>query len=181
MKKIDYSIIVKMDSPSLSGIIEFWDEYDTLTLVLAYTELEKRRFPISKRLKDVESKICLYNSVSSIDKLIESYKEQISGITTESSDKSAESTRQKPIVVEDTNKYPMLITLSGILKILGYLIGAVTILAILFIGSIGGNDTPPIILMSILISGAFAVLMTLATAELIIVLVDIEYNTRTKK
>ena len=105
MKNIDYSIIVKMDSPSLSGIIEFWDEYDTLTLVLAYTELEKRRFPISQRLKGVESKICLYNAVSSIDKLLESYKEQINAITSESSDKNAESTRQKPRVVEDANKY----------------------------------------------------------------------------
>lgn len=180
MKKIDYRIIVKMDSPSLSGIIEFWDEYDTLTLVLAYTELGKREFPISQRLKDVESKICLYNSVSSIDKLIESYKEQINTVATESSDNSNEFVRQKPIVVEDTNKYPMLKTLSGILKILGYVIGAGTILAFLFIGSQGGNESL-YLQVSLLISGAFAVLMTLATAELIVVLVDIEYNTRTKK
>ena len=180
MKNIDYSTIVKMDSPSLSGIIEFWDEYDTITIVLAYTELEKRRFPISQRLKDVESKICLYNAVSSIDKLLESYKEQINAITSESSDKSAESTRQKPIVLEYTNKYPMLKTLSGILKIMGYLIGAGTIMSILFVGSEGGKESL-FLIASLLISGAFAVLMTLATAELIVVLVDIEHNTRTKK
>lgn len=137
----------------------------------------------------MESKICLYNAVSSIDKLIESYKEQISGITTESSDKSAESTRQKPIVLEYTNKYPMLKTLSGILKIMGYLIGIGTIMSIIFVGNLDywsytgseGGKEALFVIASILISGAFAVLMTLATAELIIVLVDIEYNTRTKK
>lgn len=50
MKTIEVDLIEKTDNLVLKIAVFFWKEYDSNTVLLAYAELVKRGYPISKSL-----------------------------------------------------------------------------------------------------------------------------------
>nr|WP_315147568.1 hypothetical protein [uncultured Flavobacterium sp.] len=52
MKAIEIESIEKMSSLDLSYVIFFWKDYDPNSVVMAYNELVKRKYPISGNFYD---------------------------------------------------------------------------------------------------------------------------------
>ena len=52
MKAIEIEFIEKMSSLDLSYVIFFWKDYDPNSVVMAYDELVKRKYPISGNFYD---------------------------------------------------------------------------------------------------------------------------------
>jgi len=52
MKAIEIESIEKMSSLDLSYVIFFWRDYDPNSVVIAYNELVKRKYPISGNFYD---------------------------------------------------------------------------------------------------------------------------------
>jgi ABC-type phosphate transport system auxiliary subunit len=52
MKTIEIESIAKMSSLDLSYVIFFWKDYDPNSVIIAYNELVKRKYPISGNFYD---------------------------------------------------------------------------------------------------------------------------------
>jgi hypothetical protein len=52
MKTIEIESVEKMSSLDLSYVIFFWKDYDPNSVVIAYDELVKRKYPISGNFYD---------------------------------------------------------------------------------------------------------------------------------
>lgn len=76
------------------------------------------------------------------------------------------------------SKYPVLRTIAGFFTLFALIIGIVTVIASIYFFTQG--EAGLLFAIPILIVGALIVLGVLAVSELIMVLIDIEYNTRQK-
>ncbi|MFM7682889.1 MAG: hypothetical protein ACKO7P_09095 [Bacteroidota bacterium] len=70
MKKRNINEIHSTDSLALTAIIEYWKDYDTNSVVLAYAELKRRNFPLPERLQNKQIQFCDKNSVSNFEDLL---------------------------------------------------------------------------------------------------------------
>lgn len=76
-------------------------------------------------------------------------------------------------------KYPALRTIAGFFKLLAWIVGIVAVIAAVLLASKGG-DFGILISVIIIVIGATILLGLLAISESIMVLIDIEHNTRQK-
>jgi hypothetical protein len=70
MKTRNINEINSIDSLALTAIIEYWKDYDTNSVVLAYAELKRRNFPIPERLQNKQIQFCAKNNVANIEDLL---------------------------------------------------------------------------------------------------------------
>jgi hypothetical protein len=84
------------------------------------------------------------------------------------------------IAIENSrSKYPALRSIAGFYTLLAWIVGVVAIIAAILLGLKGG-DLGILFSAIIIVIGAIIVLGLLAISESIMVLIDIEYNTRQK-
>ncbi len=76
-------------------------------------------------------------------------------------------------------KYPALRTIAGFFKLLAWIVGIVAVIAAVLLASKGG-DFGILISVIVIVIGAIILLGLLAISESIMVLIDIEHNTRQK-
>lgn len=62
--------IHRTDSLALTAIIDYWKDYDTNSVILAYAELKRRNFPIPDRLQKKQIQFCNKNNVANIEDLL---------------------------------------------------------------------------------------------------------------
>lgn len=70
MKTKNLKELLSMDSLALTAVIDFWKEYDKLTVLLAHGELKRREFSIPDRLIKKQNQFCEKNDATSIDDLL---------------------------------------------------------------------------------------------------------------
>ena len=70
MKTRNINEIHRTDSLSLTSIIEYWKDYDTNSVILAYAELKRRNYPVQKMLQKKQIQICDKNNVANFEDLI---------------------------------------------------------------------------------------------------------------
>ncbi len=70
MKTRNINEIHRTDSLALTAIIEYWKDYDTNSVILAYAELKRRNFPIPERLQKKQIQFCDKNNVAKIEDLL---------------------------------------------------------------------------------------------------------------
>lgn len=76
------------------------------------------------------------------------------------------------------SKYPALRTIAGFYTLFAWIVGVVSVFAAIYFFTKG--ETGLVLAIPILVIGALIVLGVLAVSESILVLIDIEYNTRQK-
>ncbi|MSP70358.1 MAG: hypothetical protein EXR20_08805, partial [Bacteroidetes bacterium] len=59
-----------MDSIALTAIIDYWNDYDTNSVILAYAELKRRNFSVPESLQKKQIQFCDKNNVSNIEDLL---------------------------------------------------------------------------------------------------------------
>ncbi len=189
MKTKTIDELKKMDSLALTAVIEFWKDYDANTVLLAFGELKKRGEIIPGRLVKPVRTFLDNNAQPSLDAFLDQYLkengyssfEELFGKPVVKTD--SESFRMQSISGsasdENRHKYPALRTVSAILKLFALIIAIISaIAAVIFIGNGEGNLLTGLLILA---SGLLVVLITVALAEAIVVLVDIEFNTRQSK
>lgn len=62
--------ISKMDSPALSSLLEYWKDYDTNSILLAYAELKRRKYTIPTSLQKKQNQFCEKNNIQNIEELL---------------------------------------------------------------------------------------------------------------
>lgn len=70
MKTRNINEIVRTDSLALTAIIEYWKDYDTNSVILAYAELKRRNFPVPERLQKKQIQFCDNNNVTNIEDIL---------------------------------------------------------------------------------------------------------------
>lgn len=182
--------IAKTDSPALMAILDYWKDYDTNTVLFAYGELKRRNDEIPDNLSKRIAAFCAKNNSSSIETLLHqllkengysTFEELYSKEAETDHSKSASEMKDIPIPSADytsSKRYPALRTISGLLKLFAILI----VLAALFIAMMAfdaGDTGYTTAIMAVVLGGLMA-LFAFALAESIMVLIDIESNTRNK-
>jgi len=186
MKKLTLKEISSTDSLALTAMIDYWKDYDLLTVLLAYGELNRRGFTLDARIAKRISEFCSANNTTNIEILLSAELKTIGHNSyPEYYEKEIGSTlkfeEQKKIENKNSTlperKYPALRTISGIYKVFGWLIAIATLIIAIILGQT--YQILPIIIT--LIVGAIFALGVFAAAEAIIVFIDIEHNTRQPK
>lgn len=62
--------ISKMDSPALSSLLDYWKDYDTNSILLAYAELKRRKYTIPTSLQKKQNQFCEKNNIQNIEELL---------------------------------------------------------------------------------------------------------------
>jgi hypothetical protein len=73
MKTKNIDEIARMDSYALTAIIDYWKEFDTFSVLIAYGELKRRNFNIPVRLIKTMEDFCKINNSLSFDDLLIAY------------------------------------------------------------------------------------------------------------
>ena len=188
MKLLTLEEVSKMDSLALTAVIDYWKDYEPKSVILSFAELKKRNFNIPERLLKKQNEFCIkYNYVNMEVCLFTYVKELGFNSYEEYSDKEQVTVKKAqqnilttPNVLDnDYEKYPVLKSISGIFKAFAWIIGIVTIIVAVMCLQIVEKGI--IFSLISLVSGGLIVLGVLAVAEIIILFIDIERNTRQKK
>jgi hypothetical protein len=189
MEKRNLKEITRTDSLALTAIIDYWKDYDSNAVLLAYAELKRRNFALNDKLLKRLNEFCAKNNGETIESLLTSSLKAIGYNTYEEcyekeigEAKKVEKQQATKIEIGSSfsdnteKKYPALRTISDIYKVFGWLIAIATIIVAAIFGQ--GRGGVAFALITI-IFGALIVLGVFAVAESIMVFIDIEENTRT--
>lgn len=161
MKTRNINEIHRTDSLALTAIIEYWKDYDTNSVILAYAELKRRNFPVPERLQKKQIQFCDKNNVANIEDLLnlflkenqfnsfeEFFEKEIVSIQKE---KSAEKTLKiKNAVIEPSN----IISAGKAIKNVVYVVLAMTLFAVVAILTASNSTNPDTIKDTYLFLGA---------------------------
>ncbi len=180
--------IAKLDSRSLTSVIDYWRDHSTETVLLAYGEIRRRNILIPNGLKTRQDEFCKQNGRENMDDYLidflkqnPTYNDYFDGqIVFQLSKTAAQGTSEHNQTKEDStsgNRYPVLKTIADLYMALAYLVGLVT-LGLFFYRLLYLYEYDASIAFIVLIAGLIVTLALAATSEGIKVLLDIEYNTR---
>ncbi|MFN9109989.1 MAG: hypothetical protein ACK5XN_07965 [Bacteroidota bacterium] len=191
MKSLTLQEIIETDNDALSYKIECWKEYDAKTVLLCYGELKRRDFKWFESLSRFIASFCSANSQSDIDIYLKNtlnamgynsfedlYEKEMNSSETSSPLQNIHKpgvSSQGMINFQD-NKYPALKTVSLIQKIFGFVLLFIS----LVVSLVAFQQGVPQLGLLALVLGFFFSLIVFAISESIIVLIDIEKNTRRK-
>lgn len=187
MKTLSIEEISRTDSQGLKSLIDYWSEYDSETILLSFAELKRRDFKIKENTVKLLQEFCVNNNQVNIDEFLESYLKSKGFNSTEDYIDKKEIVSEVAITSNEfnnsnqnnVNKYPALKTISGIYSVLAWLIGIITFGVTIILLNTGDYGIMGAIFTFVI--GSLLVIGVLATAELITLFIDIEYNTRQNK
>ncbi len=194
MKKGSLKEITKTDTPALTSIIDYWNNYDATTVLLAYAELKRRNYSLNNklliRINERINEFCAKHNSTDIESMLsvalkeigcnsydECYEKEIGAVKNAEAERTNKIEIGSPSIDNDEKRYPALRTISGIYKVVGWLIIVATVIVAV---ALLAQDVAIFAVIALVI-GALIVLGLFATAESIMVIIDIEHNTRTKK
>jgi hypothetical protein len=189
MKKGSLKEITKTDTPALTSIIDYWNNYDATTVLLAYAELKRRNYFLNNKLLERINEFCAKHNSTDIESMLsvalkeigcnsydECYEKEIGAVKNAEAERTNKIEIGSPSIDNDEKRYPALRTISGIYKVIGWLIVVATVIV-----AYAAGQEDAILAVIALVIGALIVLGVFAAAESIMVIIDIEHNTRTKK
>lgn len=187
MEKRGLLEIVKMDNLALNAIITYWKDYSFSTVILAYAELKRRNLSIENNSTNIENFSSKYK-INNIDIALSESLKNI-GYSTydecyerEVSSKRKSATQTLELFIDEATvtkkKYPALRTISSLQKIYAYILLTATIIFtfVSFFETRGMG-----LGLAVLSIGLLVTMIAFAIAESIMVLIDIEQNTRANK
>jgi hypothetical protein len=190
MKKGSLKEITKTDTPALTSIIDYWNNYDATTVLLAYAELKRRNYFLNNKLLERINEFCAKHNSTDIESMLsvalkeigynsydECYEKEIGAVKNAEAERTNKIEIGSPSIDNDEKRYPALRTISGIYKVVGWLIIVATVIVAV---ALLAQDVAIFAVIALVI-GALIVLGVFAAAESIMVIIDIEHNTRTKK
>lgn len=176
-----------MNTIELTTVIDFWKNYEPSTVLLAYAELKRRKYELNEILSYRITEFCANNNYDNIDSFLSAGLKTIGydtydqyyhkEIYTAKHDAVELATGEQAVSTDRHDvekKYPALRIISNLYKIFAYL----TIILTLFI-AFGVYRSIPTLFLTSIFTGVFFVLGLFAAAESIMVIIDIERNTRT--
>lgn len=183
MEKAKLEKIINSSNNILEAMINNWTSFEGVMIVFTYAELLNRDYKFNEshrqKLDQFSKKFGYTNIEEGLNKtLVEygysSYQELIEKEIQHDEIQIQDSQFNKASSsFELNNKYKVLRAISGIYKILGWLLIVVTLLISVSLGS--SNFISGIIAASI---GTFSILSVFAISEFIMLIIDIEENTR---
>ncbi len=193
MEKRILKEITKTDTPALTSIIDYWKDYDATTVLLAYAELKRRNYSLNNklliRINERINEFCAKHNSTDIESMLsvalkeigynsydECYEKEIGAVKNAEAERTNKIEIGSPSIDNDEKRYPALRTISGIYKVIGWLIVVATVIV-----AYAAGQEDAILAVIALVIGALIVLGVFAAAESIMVIIDIEHNTRTKK
>ena len=72
MKVLSYSDIIAMDSMAQTAVLEYWNDYSPMSVLLAYAELKRKNFLLPNRAEKGAIDFCKKNDVADIDTFLNS-------------------------------------------------------------------------------------------------------------
>jgi hypothetical protein len=187
MKKRNLKEISQTDTFALTSIIDYWKDYEPSTVLLAYAELKRRNYSLDRGLIKRINEFCTKNNSADVETLLsaalkdigynsydECYEKEIDAMKKAAAEQATKIEVGSVDIDHTEKKYPALRTISLGYRIFGWLI----ILATLIVALEYGQESGIFALFAIIL-GALIVLGVFAVAETIMVVIDIEHNTRT--
>jgi hypothetical protein len=184
MKTLILKEISRIDNLALMSVIDYWKDYDPKSVLLAIAELKRRGYPIPEELllKKIPE-FCTKNNFENINTVFSEYLKE-RGYNSYDEYYQKEMSLQSNLSLENSqnnfdnypnnyDKYPALRTICQIYRISAWIVGIISIIVAILTIKIG-----IILSLSTIVIGGLIVLGLLATAELMMVFIDIERNTR---
>ena len=184
MKTLLIKEISRIDNLALMSVIDYWKDYDPKSVLLAIAELKRRSYAIPEELLLKKlPEFCAKNNFENIEIFFneflrergyksydEYYQKEMSllgSISTEYNQRNIDQYKNS------YDKYPALRTICQIYRISALIVGIISIIIALLTFKIG-----IILSLSTIVVGGLIILGLLAVAELMMVFIDIERNTR---
>lgn len=181
------SELSRYDDLALSAVIDYWKEYDSNKVLMAYALLKKRNYVFPSSLESKLEAFQLANGNLPVDSILENYFTQNEGTRRLLEDLPV-NYREAPKTNSNTHdikvsKYPALNIIITIYKVAAWIIGVAVILSAVIMLSVGSafGGMNIISALGILLAGGLTVVGLIAISESIKVFIDIEYNTRKKE
>lgn len=177
MKNNIFSEVSKMSNDEISDIIFFVNAYNIEKVTLCYAEANRRKIKLTEKQKNGLNARATKKGYKNIeDSLIEMMKKDNFSNYDDYFTSYIENIKQSEVAEQNTLRYPALITIATVYKIVAFIIAIVAVVISVILFSTG--DLGIVFSLVTLVVGGLIVLGLWAISELIHVFTDIEYNTR---